>query len=135
MTAYAASYAPTAFRPARVATAQPARPARTERGSSLRLHRIDTPVARRRRRTLAAVVVAIAVAIVGPQAVAGDEPGTPVAFDTYAVAPGETLWSIAADLTPAGEDVNETVFAIQELNAKSSSALRAGEQLLIPALD
>lgn len=130
MTAYAAT-ATGVTRPTITRTA-PRRPAPAR---AHRVHMIDTPQARRRRRTLAVVVVAIAVAIIGPRAMAGDDAAEAVPFDTYAVARGETLWSIAAALTPAGEDVNETIHEITELNAKTSSALRAGEQLLIPALD
>ncbi len=129
MTAYAAPV--TAYQ--RASFERPT--ARSASRSARRLYAIDTPQARRRRRTLAAVIVAITVAIVGPQAVAGDEPPVPVAFDTYTVAAGETLWSIAADLTPTGDDVNETIGEIQALNAKESSALQAGEQILIPSLD
>ncbi|WP_084076756.1 LysM peptidoglycan-binding domain-containing protein [Demequina sp. NBRC 110057] len=137
MTAYAApvtGYQQVALgRPVTPRVARTAPSKARSRAHGIRL--LDTAQGRRRRRTVAAVIVAVAVAIVGPQAVAGDEPTIPVVFDTYTVAAGETLWSIASSLTPVGEDVNETIDVIQDLNAKGSSVLRAGEQILIPSLD
>ena len=133
MTAYAHT-APVFTRPtARRAATAPVRPAPVRR--STRIVAIDSVAARRRRRTIAVVLLAIVVAIVGPRAVAGDEPTAPVSFDTYTVGSGETLWSIASSMTPAGDDVNETIHEIKELNAKGGSGLQTGEQLLIPAID
>mgnify|MGYP005811416893 CR=1 FL=1 len=83
-----------------------------------------------------AVIVALlaAVAFVAPRAMASDSPST-VPADTWTVAEGETLWSIAAAITAPGHDVRETLGVIKGLNALESSAIRAGDQLLIPALD
>ena len=100
--------------------------------------------ARLRRRvtfSIALLIAAIAVAVnVGPQAIAGDgsavnESVTHAQLDTYTVARGESLWSIAADLTPEGGDVSATVVTIKRLNALSGSQLRAGAQLVIPPID
>jgi hypothetical protein len=84
-----------------------------------------------------AVVVALlaAVAFVAPRAMASDSGAASVPADTWTVAQGETLWSIASAITAPGQDVRDTVAAIKGLNALDSSAIRAGEQLLIPALD
>ncbi len=49
------------------------------------------------------------------------------------VAPGETLWDIASRLTPAGDDVRDTMYDIKRLNASSSSALDAGQRIRVPA--
>jgi len=78
------------------------------------------------------VVVGIAAVIFAPQAFANNEAATPVQLDTYTVGSGETLWSIAADLTPEGRDVRDTMADIQTVNAMSDSQLRAGEQILLP---
>ena len=103
------------------------------------IHAIQTPAARARRKGLARLVlitiVLAALALVAPGAIAGDEPGSAVAYDTHTVAQGETLWSIASDLTAPGEQVRETMNQLQDLNAMSGSSLRAGEQLVIPVLN
>lgn len=110
-----------------------ARPART------RVYAIQTPQARARRRTvvrtaLVAVILGI-LATVAPGAFAGDEPGAAVVHDTYTVAAGETLWSIASSMTAPGEQVRETMHEIKKLNAMSGSSLQAGAQIVVPALD
>lgn len=92
----------------------------------------------RRKATLSIglLIAAFAVVInVGPQATAQDDAVQPAQLDTYTVARGESLWSIAADLTPQGGDVSATVITIKQLNALSGSQLRAGAQLYIPAID
>jgi Tfp pilus assembly protein FimV len=89
----------------------------------------------RLRRTITVAVLLGAAAILGPQAFANDAPTDPAELDTYTVAAGETLWSIASDLTPADGDVRETMVAIQRLNAMSGSQLAAGTQLVIPPLE
>lgn len=118
------------------ATAQPiARESRahTERRPA-RLYAIQSPLGRARRAGLM-VVAAVLIALFAPQAFAGDEPGAVASFDTYTVAQGESLWSIASALTRPGEDVQDTVAQIQMLNAMNTSTLRAGDQLVIPGLD
>ena len=86
----------------------------------------------RARRMLAVVALLVGAAIVGPQAFASDGPSEPVAVDTYTVGTGETLWDIAAGLTPAGHDVRDTIIDIQHLNAMSGTSLEAGQQLFVP---
>jgi hypothetical protein len=90
--------------------------------------------AARFRRVAVVVTLLVAVAFVAPHAMATDAPST-VPADTWTVAEGETLWSIAVAVTAPGEDVRETLSVIKGLNALDSSAIRAGQQLLIPALD
>ena len=119
------------------ALATPARP--LEVRPRTRVYAVQTPAARARRKGMARValiaIVLAALALVAPGAIAGDEPGAAVAHDTYTVAQGETLWSIASSLTAPGEQVRETMNQLQDLNAMSGSSLRAGEQIAIPALD
>ncbi len=100
----------------------------------MRITMIDSPAARRRRIALFSLIAAVALAIVGPQAIASGESGV-AAVDSHTVSAGETLWSIAQALTPAGQDVYDTIVDIKHLNAMSGSELVAGEQILVPAED
>ncbi|WP_062465054.1 LysM peptidoglycan-binding domain-containing protein [Demequina soli] len=83
-------------------------------------------------RFLAVAMLLVAAAVIGPQAFAADGPAQPAAVDAYTVGAGETLWDIAAALTPAGDDVRDTVAQIQHLNAMPDTALAAGEQIYLP---
>ncbi len=88
--------------------------------------------AQRYKRLGVVVLLVVAAAFIAPYAVASDS-ADPVATDTWTVASGETLWSIAASLTGPGGDVWDTVDAIKRLNATESSTIVAGEQILVPA--
>lgn len=55
----------------------------------------------------------------------------PTAAVTYTVAPGDTLWSVAATVAPA-EDVREVVAGMVELNSLQSATIHAGERLFVP---
>ncbi|HLS49694.1 MAG TPA: LysM peptidoglycan-binding domain-containing protein [Actinomycetaceae bacterium] len=57
---------------------------------------------------------------------------SPVATDTVAVAPGDTLWGIASGVATPGRDVREVVYDIQQLNGLGSSEIAAGQTLLVP---
>ena len=96
----------------------------------------NTPIAAARRaRTRKAVLFVLFItmaAVLGPKAFAADANAEPVQLDTYTVSSGETLWSIAANLTPQGRDVRDTMAAIQEVNAMDGAQLTAGEQILLP---
>jgi len=96
----------------------------------------NTPVARMRRARLRRVallaIALVAIAVFGPKAFANDASEAPVQLDTYTVGSGETLWSIAANLTPEGRDVRDTMADIREVNAMTGSQLQAGEQILLP---
>lgn len=65
---------------------------------------------------------------VGVDPVGADRPA-PTAEELYVVQPGDTLWSIAADVNPAG-DVRATVDALAELN--DGSAISVGQRLVLP---
>lgn len=86
----------------------------------------------RLRRTLVMAMLIAAAAVFGPQAFATDTSAPPVQLETYTVGYGDTLWSIAANLTPEGRDVRDTMADIQTVNAMSGSQLEAGEQILLP---
>lgn len=96
----------------------------------MRIHKVNTPAARAKR--IGWVVAALVGAVVvGPQAFA-DSPAEPALADTYVVAHGETLWSIAQSVGEPGSDVYETIYEIQDLNGMSGSSLQAGQQILVP---
>jgi LysM repeat protein len=103
---------------------------RWREGVTMAIRMVNTPAVRVRRWILATGLAVLAL-VLGPQAFANDaaEPG---ASDTYVVSQGETLWSIAQSVTPAGEDVRETVATIQSMNMLASSTIMPGQQLLVP---
>lgn len=55
-----------------------------------------------------------------------------VALEEYVVARGDTLWSIAAGITPAGDDVRTWVSVLEDLNDVTASELRPGQRLQVP---
>ena len=67
--------------------------------------------------------------------VATERPGTPEPTRVVMVAPGDTLYDIAAEATPADGDVAAMVERIQRLNALDSGMLAAGQRLRIPIDD
>jgi LysM repeat protein len=50
----------------------------------------------------------------------------------HVVAAGDSIWSIAAQHTEAGEDVRTTVFDIKRMNRMEGSMIHAGDQLVVP---
>jgi hypothetical protein len=109
----------------------PARPARLERPVQLtRRGRLLFSAL-----TLVLLVAGAVLASGGGLASAGTEPSSASAAATaerVTVRPGETLWAIAEREAP-GVDPRETIARILDLNALSSSSVRAGSVLLIPA--
>ena len=61
--------------------------------------------------------------------------GSPAETVDHRVHAGETLWSIASDLTDAGDDVRGVVAEIRELNGLTTSAIGVGEVLVVPVSD
>jgi len=93
--------------------------------------RMRPEAARRYRRAGVILAVAVAAAWIAPYAMASGEDAAGVT-NTWTVAEGETLWSIATEVTAAGGDVRDTMDAIKGLNALESSAITSGQQLLVP---
>jgi LysM repeat protein len=58
--------------------------------------------------------------------------GGPAASETVTVAPGDTLWTIAAHRYPDA-DVRQKVFEIEQLNGLNGPTILAGQQLRVPA--
>ena len=66
-------------------------------------------------------------------------PELPVVDDTvtasYKVHSGDNLWDIAAEHTPAGHDIRNTIERIKSFNNLESSMIQPGQLLEIPLLD
>jgi LysM domain-containing protein len=82
----------------------------------------------------AALVVAFAIGVFVTAAgsVATQSSGTPEATRIVQVGSGDTLWEIAADLADDGE-VRAMMDKIERLNALETTALQAGQRLVVPA--
>ena len=76
------------------------------------------------------VVLTVAFALAGG-AVGTDSAGEQIATEIVQVAPGDTLWGIASDITTEG-DVRSTMRQIERLNALESTGLQAGQKLRVP---
>ena len=92
--------------------------------------------ARGRRVLVAAAALPLAVGIgfsvlAGGSALASGTQAEPVSFDTVAVLPGDTLWSIAAEAAP-GADPRVVIEDIKRLNNLSSGAIQVGAEIAIP---
>ncbi|WP_107764635.1 LysM peptidoglycan-binding domain-containing protein [Nocardioides terrigena] len=103
------------------------RTARTSSRSSVRLTRRGRVVV-----LLASLaLVLMAGFFLGSVAVGTNEAGQAPATEIVMVEPGQSLWSIASDLTDSG-DVRTTMREIERLNALDTVALSAGQKLRVP---
>lgn len=84
--------------------------------------------------TLAALPVIALALLVGPNVLGAQATSTPTTGDfTYvSVAPGQSLWQLAAEVAPQA-DPREVVADILKLNNLSSADLQPGQELAIPA--
>ncbi len=132
-------------------------PSRTDpagrRAAHVGARRLPDRATRVRRRRLAVLVLAVAVAAATwsgaralsslteagasarPEAIEGVEPGPPLgtsaipeAGQRYVVRPGDTLWSLAAQLAP-GADLRPVVDALRAANG--DAALQAGDVITL----
>ena len=85
-----------------------------------------------------AVVFALALLVVlgfgvlwAAGSVATEDAGRPEPTRVVMVAPGDTLWAIAADIADDGQ-VRAMVDKIEHLNALDSAVLAAGQRLRVP---
>ncbi len=53
----------------------------------------------------------------------------------HLVRSGDTLWAIAAELSPDGGDVREVVATIRTINGMDSSVIVPGQVIEIPIID
>ena len=88
----------------------------------------DAPVFRHLGRWLLVVVLSIGLGVLLARVALG---GTPPAYTTVVVQPGDTLWTIAAERYPAA-DPRERVQAIEALNGLTGPQIVAGETLELP---
>jgi LysM repeat protein len=79
--------------------------------------------------TVAAFVLLLATAV---HAMTG---GAPVPTTDYRVHAGDTLWSIAVEVTESGDDVRATIATIESMNGLDGAVLQIGQTLRIPAGD
>ncbi len=84
---------------------------------------------------VASLLLVLGLAVfLGAGSVASERPGTPEPTQVIMVDAGDTLWDIAADLSPDG-DVRAMMHRIERLNALDSGLLQAGQRLRVPVLD
>ncbi|WP_051299522.1 LysM peptidoglycan-binding domain-containing protein [Arthrobacter castelli] len=69
-----------------------------------------------------------------PATAASEAPPEPAGSVTYTVAPGDTVWTIAA-VVAGGGDTRDAVQAIMDLNQLETSTIQVGQQLFLPAGD
>ncbi len=77
--------------------------------------------------TVAAFVLLLATAVFAMG------PGDAAPTVDYRVHSGDTLWSIASETTAPGGDVRSVVATIRDLNGLSTSMIRVGDVLIVPA--
>ena len=86
-------------------------------------------------RTVVGFSLLVAAIVFGPRAFADDPTGgahaESVAYDTYTVAPGDTLWGIARVIAPEAS-AESTVAEIMRLNEMTSASVQPWEQIRIP---
>lgn len=104
------------------------------RGGVVRLAPSSRASAWRRRLAVAVVtaITAIALTMLVGGGTAGADLDAPTA-GTATVAPGETLWDVAADTAPSGMDPREQLSRIVELNGFDGTAVDAWTVVLLPA--
>jgi LysM repeat protein len=116
--------------------ARPAAVAGSAAGSVAAIKDAPLRLTLRGRCVLAALAFVVAALIgAGAGAVVATVEGLPTDVESVSVSSGQTLWSIAAELTPPGSDVREVMSQIVALNGLESEALVPGQQLTVPTDD
>ncbi|UNK72001.1 LysM peptidoglycan-binding domain-containing protein [Microbacterium sp. H1-D42] len=78
------------------------------------------------------IVIGIAVSVIaGGSALASGAQAAPVSFETVTVLPGDTLWSIAAEVAPEA-DPRVVIEDVKRLNNLSSGLIQVGSDIAIP---
>lgn len=75
---------------------------------------------------LGALITALVMLAVIPQASAGDAP------ETITVQQGQTLWGIAQEHAPEGTDLRDYVLEAQRINDLTTERVSAGQELELP---
>lgn len=81
---------------------------------------------------LVALVVALTSVLVSSRMAVADGPSSAPVVERHVVAPGETLWQIAASIARPGEDVRDVVLELAQLNQLPGSGLMAGQTIVLP---
>ncbi|MNN71343.1 Cell division suppressor protein YneA [compost metagenome] len=55
-------------------------------------------------------------------------------YETVIVMPGDTLWEIAVNHKPNGEDTRVYIDEIKRVNGMAVSSIQAGDTLLLPQI-
>ncbi|QWC17431.1 LysM peptidoglycan-binding domain-containing protein [Cellulomonas dongxiuzhuiae] len=88
---------------------------------------------RRGRAVVWCLGIALAAGVGGAAASAqADGPVAATEVRRVVVAPGDTLWDIAADAASPGQDVRDVVLRLIALNELPSGGLRAGQTIVVP---
>jgi hypothetical protein len=107
------------------------------RRATLRIERGRRARAERRHRLTGALLMCLlSVSMLAAAAVPGileADPVLPAQTVAVKVAPGETLWSIAADHAPEGVPTSRMVEAISDLNGLDTGGVPAGAVIHIPS--
>ena len=61
-----------------------------------------------------------------------EAPTPPAVVGVRSIAEGESLWTVAREVTEPGLDVRDTIAVIVSLNDLDSVDVRAGQQVLVP---
>jgi LysM repeat protein len=77
---------------------------------------------------ISTVVAALVLLLASSVMAAGPEPETV----DYVVRSGDSLWTIAAEIADAGDDVRGLISEIRHLNDLDSSLIIPGQELLVP---
>ncbi len=83
---------------------------------------------------LALLLVALPL-VLGARAAQAEPPASVPQVEQHVVAPGETLWRIAATIAAPGDDIRDVVDGLVRLNALPDSSLLAGQTVLVPVSD
>ncbi|WP_242635673.1 MULTISPECIES: LysM peptidoglycan-binding domain-containing protein [Cellulomonas] len=114
------------------------RPAPVVRDASTRAARPTGPsstlhLTRRGRLVVWTVAALVALGVGGAAGAWADGPAAAPEVRRVVVAPGDTLWGIAAEAASPGEDVRDVVLELMALNELPSGGVQAGQTVVVPA--
>jgi len=82
---------------------------------------------------LALLVLVLIVAVwVGTRVANATSSSAAFSERTYVVHSGDTLWSISRSAYPAGHDLRELVYTVEQRNHLTEADIRPGESLILP---
>ncbi len=84
---------------------------------------------------LLAVIVLWGAAMFALPTAQAEDAGQPMEVTSYVVGSGDTMWKYASMITPQGEDVNDSIDYLMELNNLDSTTLTPGERIVVPTAD